>query len=271
MLRIILLSIFAVPLFLTQANAISGLDISPKYIRQWEPETKTQVFRDVMPGEIVSDAVVVSNYNDSDKDIILSFGDTAKTSDGSFGCAPPGDVPSSSLMASVVAEEEKMELVAGEERVVNFTFTAPEVPGEYNGCISIMEDIEKQISTRLAIRMRVFVMGEIKREMFPDVDSDFVYVTNRGNVSENVTVHIEEYNFFSYSFRNIDALVLPSTTQKWAFSPRRSAFGGLKATKVAISSDGGKEKLPIKWEWFFPRLVRLSVLDSSSTNHAKIH
>ncbi len=256
--------LFLFSLFAPTANAVEFGNIGGKPARPdpKNPRTQSIFIKNASPGQTVSDVIQVVNYTGETKTLQVYAVDAIVSSGGSFGCAQLVD-EKKGVGSWVKMSREEVTLPSGGEEEVPFTVTPPKTGadiGENDGCIVIQEkdatpqNVEGEnssiaLSFRTAIRLAVFLPGEVKKSVeilgyaaAKGENGDYVLkprVRNNGNVSLDVVLNTYTKGILGGNEDNYnqESPLLRGVTSDWNIPYKRPFWGGWYTSRFTVTYD----------------------------------
>ena len=225
------------------------------------PRTTSIFIKYAAVGETVRDVVKVVNYTGETKTLQVYAVDSIVSSGGSFGCAQMVD--EKKVVGSwVKMSKTEVTLEPNGEEEIPFTVTPKQGAdvGENDGCIVIQEKDKApekvggenssiNLSFRTAIRLAVFLPGEVKKSVeilgyaaSRSPDGNYTLkprARNNGNVSLDVTLNTYTKGILGGSVDNYnqESPLLRGVTSDWNIPYKKPFWGGWYTSKFTVTYD----------------------------------
>lgn len=197
--------------------------VNPNYDRE-----RSWLIYEANPGDVIEDAVVISNSLDREAIAWLYAGDSTNSSGGGFAVRQ-GVEERVAVGKWITLEANEIKLKAGESKSVKFKMTVPKTGvdvGEHRGGIMIEEKIDENaelpggvsIRQRTGVRVYVTIPGEVVRQFTPSLIEKSV----RKNRSEFLPFSVPRVLNFKAGVNSASNVGVIGT---YHFSVKESLFG----------------------------------------------
>jgi LysM repeat protein len=233
----------------------------PAYPDPNNSRTQSIFIHYIAPLETQRNGVQVVNFTNETKTLQVYATDSIVSSGGVFGCAQMVD-EKKHVGSWVKMDKNEVTLESGDTEIIGFSITAPQGAdvGENDGCIVIQEKsgatqtVEGEnssitLSFRTAIRLAVFLPGEVKKSVkilgyaaSRSEDGNFVLkprVKNDGNVSLDATLNTYTRGFFGGGVDNYTqkSPLLRNVTSDSNIPYKRPFWGGWIKSYFTVTYD----------------------------------
>ncbi|MBN1373789.1 LysM peptidoglycan-binding domain-containing protein [Candidatus Dojkabacteria bacterium] len=234
------------------STKINGL---PAYPRDDNPRTESIFIHELDIGEEATDGILITNYTNETKTVIVYPADKIISSDGGFGCRQYAEAREE-VGSWVTMDVEELTLDPNSSAIVDFKISVPDSAdvGENNGCIVIQEkntnELEPGInlSIRKAIRLVVTVPGDLIRDlelvrMDTKIEGDLIIVKpvlkNNGTVSIDAAVELTVKDVFGNELGKISSTYTTYREQEsiLMFQFKQSDWGGPHYLNLKVTYD----------------------------------
>lgn len=206
-----------------QAVEYRGIGGQPANPRSDNERSKSIFVYELKPGDILRDAIRISNGTSTKERIAVYATDSLQSSGGAFACEQQAD-KANDVGSWIKLDESVIELAPQSSKDINFTLTVPKdaTVGESNGCIAIQALGQRPVKDfngialnfRSAVRVAVTVPGDISKVLNITVlkrievkdENKFgvqIVLKNAGNVSLDTDVTLKFKDIFGRNLQTI--------------------------------------------------------------------